>query len=125
MEHYQFYTCYTPNTRGGIHADVVKFFPRHLFIPGFSVTEQATMASKELIHIIKNTGPQTPFTIGESQLHVINRLKKYLTPCNLRKLRPKVVPRESPKIAPTRVAITVPPPRVPETVTPPRVIKHR
>ena len=68
MEHYQFYICYTPKTRGGGHADVVEFLPQHLIMPGLSAIEQVTKAVKELIHVINNPGPQTPFTIGESQL---------------------------------------------------------
>ena len=34
MEHYQCYTCYTANTRGERHADVVEFLPRRLIMPG-------------------------------------------------------------------------------------------
>ena len=64
MEHYQCYTCYTPNTREKRNADVVEFLPQHLIMPGLSAAEKATKASKELIHVIKNTGPQKPFTIG-------------------------------------------------------------
>ena len=62
MKHYLCYTCYTPNTRGVRHADVVEFFPQHIVMPGLSGTEQATKAAKELMHEIKNIGPQTPFT---------------------------------------------------------------
>ena len=62
--------------RGERHADLLVSLPQHLVMPGFSETEQATKAVKELIHVIKNPGPQTPFTIGDIQLHSINRLAK-------------------------------------------------
>ena len=65
---YTCYTCYTPKTRGEWHADLVKLLPQHLIIPGLTAAEQATKDAKELLHVIKNSGPQTPFEIGESQL---------------------------------------------------------
>ena len=68
MEHYGFYTSYTLNTRGERHAYVVGFLTQHLIMTGLSAAEQATKAAKELTTVIINNGPQTPFTIGESQL---------------------------------------------------------
>ena len=76
MEHYHYNTCSTPEIRGGIHADVVELFPQHLVMIGLSTREQATKASKELIHVLKNTGPQTPFTTREIQLHATDKLAK-------------------------------------------------
>ena len=125
MEHYQWYTCYTPTTRGERHADVVYFLPKHLVMPGLSTTEQAAKAPKEMIQVLKNPGPQTPFTIGESQLNTIDRLEKLFNTMQPYKIQTKVLPREVPTIAPPRVPITVPPPRVPATVAPPRVMTPR
>ena len=58
------------------HAHVLELLPQRLIIPGFSTTEQSTKAYKELIQIMNNPGPKTPFTIRERQLHAINRLAK-------------------------------------------------
>ena len=76
MEYYQCYTCYKPNTRGKRHADVVGFLPQYLIMPGLSSTEQDTKATKELIQVLKNPGPQAPFIIEASQLHSIDILEK-------------------------------------------------
>ena len=55
---------------------MVVLLPQHLSMPELSATEQATKYGKELIHIIRNPGPKTPFTIQEIQLHGIDRLAK-------------------------------------------------
>ena len=68
--------CYIPITRGVRHSDVVELLPQHLIIPGFPTTEQATKSVKELINVLDNAGPKTPFTIGETQLHTIDILEK-------------------------------------------------
>ena len=99
--------------------------PQHLVIPGLSAIEQSTKADKELIHVIKNPGPQTPFTIRESQLHAIDRLTKIFNTIQPEITQNKVVPKEVTTIAPTRVPATVPPPRVPAEVTPPSVVTPR
>ena len=82
MEHYLFYTCYTPNTREERHSDAVDCFPQHLIMPGLPATEQATRAAEELMNEINNPGPQTPVTIGESQLQASINWHNYVTPCN-------------------------------------------
>ena len=76
MEHHRCYASYTPNTREEIHAYVVDFLPHHLIMPGSSTAEQSTKASNELIQVLKNPWPKTPFTIGENQFHAIYRLAK-------------------------------------------------
>ena len=43
-------------------------------MPGLSKKEQDIKAAKELVQIVKNPRPKTPFTIGERQLHSIDRL---------------------------------------------------
>ena len=94
-------------------------------MPGLSASEQSTKAAKELIHILKNPGPQTPLTIGESQLNAINTLKKIFNTMQLEKTQTTVLPREVPTIAPKRVPVTLPPPRMPVIVIPPRVMIPR
>ena len=94
-------------------------------MPGLSATEQANNAVKELMHILKDIGPQTPFTIRESQLHAINILGNLFNTIQPKKIQTTVLPKEVPMIAPTRVSVTVPSPRVPETVTPPRLVIPR
>ena len=87
-------------------------------MPGLSTTEQVTNAAKELIQVLKNPGPQTPFTIREIQLHSIDRLEKLFNTMQPEKTHTKVLLREVPKRTPLRVPITVAPPRVPVTVAP-------
>ena len=125
MEHYRCYTCYTPTTRGERHADMVEFLPQHLVIPWLSTTQQATKEAKELILVLKNTGPQTPFSIRERKLHAIDRLEKLFNTMQQEKTQTKVLPREVQTIVPPRVTITVLPPRVPVIVTPLRVMTFR
>ena len=69
------YLLYT-NKREERHTYVVEFSPPQFIMQGLSSTEKATKAANELIQVLKNTGPQTPFTIGESQLHALDRLAK-------------------------------------------------
>ena len=125
MEHYRCYTCYTPRKIGNRQSDVVYFLPNHLIMPGFSTIEKSTKADNELIQILKNPGPKTPFMIGETQFHVIDRLATLFH--NLQPQQPNttVFTREVPKVAPLRVPVIVPSPRVPMTVAPPRVIEPR
>ena len=99
--------------------------PQHLVMPRLSAKEQATKDPKELIHGIKNPGPQTPFTIRESQLQAINMLEKLFNTIKLEITQTTVLPRELTTIAPTRVPVTVPSPRVSAEVTPPRVMTPR
>ena len=108
-----------------IHADVVEFLPQHLIMPGLSSTEQATKAAKELIQVLNPPVPQTPFTIGKSQLYVIDILEKLFITMQTDKTHTKVVPREVPTIAPLRAPITVPPPGVATTVTLKRLMTPR
>ena len=118
MEHYGCYTCRKPNTRGERHADVVEFLSQHLVMPGLSTTKLSTKAAKELIQVLKILGPTNPFTIIERQLNFINRLETLFNIMQPEKTQTKVLHREVPTIAPTRVTITVSPPRVPATVAP-------
>ena len=81
-----------------------------------------------MIQIIKNPGPNDPFTIRESQLHAIDRLATpfhNIKPQQPTKTNAKVVPREVPTVAPQRMPFIVPSPRVPMMVVPPRVIEPR
>ena len=94
-------------------------------MPGLSATDQSRKASKELINVIKNPGPQTPFMIEESQLHAIDRLTELFNPMQPGKTQTKEVHREVSTIVPTRVKVIVPPRRVPAIVTPPRVMAIR
>ena len=102
--------------------------PQHLIIYGLSTTEQATKEAKELIKLLKNPGPKTPFTIIESQFHAIKRLATLfnnIQPQQPKKPNTKVFPREVPSIAPLTVPITVPSPRVSMTVASPREMAPR
>ena len=91
---------------------MVEFVPQHLVIPGLSTTEQANKSANELIHVLRNTVPQTPFTIGERKLHAINILEKRFNTMQPEKTQTKVLPREVPTIPPPSIPITVPPLRV-------------
>ena len=104
---------------------MVAFLPQHLIIPGLSAIEQATNYAKELIHVIKNRVPKTPFTIGESLLQAVDKLAKLFNTMQPATKNTTVVPSKVTTIALTRVPVTVPPPRVPEEVTPPRVMIPR
>ena len=125
MEPYQCYTCYTPTNRGEWNADAAKYFPQHLVMPGLSKTEQSTKSSKELIQVLKSSGPQTPFIIINYQLHAIDRMAILFNSIKLEKTQTKVLPREVPTIAPLRLTIPVSPPGVLVTVAPPRVMTPR
>ena len=97
-------------------------------MPGLSVTEQSTKAAKELVQMMKNPGSKNPFTIGESQLHAIDRLATLfntIQPQQTNKPNSKLVPRELPTVAPPRFLIIVTSPRVHRTVAPPRLIGTR
>ena len=99
--------------------------PQHLIMLRLSATEQATKASKEMIHVIKNPGPQNPFMIGESQLMAIDKLEKLFKTIQYETTQTAVVPRNVPNISSMRVPVTVPPPRVKSEFTPPRVMIPR
>ena len=92
---------------------------------GLSTTEQATNAAKDLIQVLKNTGPKHPFRIGESQLHAIDRLATLFNTMQPGKTQTKLLPREVPMIATPRVPSAVSPPRVPATVSLTRVMIPR
>ena len=82
--------------KGGRHADIMEFLPKHLIMPGLSTTEQVTKASKELLQIIKNPRPKNTFNIKVCQSYAIDRLATLFN--NIKTKQPnkpntKVVPR--------------------------------
>ena len=108
MEHYRCYRVYTNKTRAERYTDTVEFFPQHTQIPFRTPAEIAEHATNELIRVINNPTPSTPFAhVPDNQQQAIQRIAdifhKHLHPNT--PTPPRVV--QSPRMEPSA------PPQVP------------
>jgi hypothetical protein len=107
MKHYRNYNSYIPETRGISTTNTLEFFPEKVDMPTTSTTDRLARASEDLVQILKQPHPATPFLLQQGTVinDAIKQLTKIFTPPN----------REE-------TAIAAPSPRVLETaVTAPRV----
>ena len=79
--HYRCYRCYTTFTGGKCISDTVYLFPSNFTMPYLSSQDKATDAIPDLITIIRNTGPTTPFLEYPPRLQLmLNNWLKILEP---------------------------------------------
>jgi hypothetical protein len=99
MHHFRNYYCYIPLTRGERVSKTVEFFPAHVEIPNTSLEDRLTQITQDLIHVLQQLHPPTPFlNQGDKTSDAIQMLQNIFQ-------------------TPQRDANsnTAPPPRVPET----------
>ena len=116
MQHYRCYRVYIPSTHGERIADTVEFFPEKIPIPATSSLDQAKQAASDLVDLLQNPHPNSPFlNFGQDQYNALQQLadmfKVSLTYDDITQ-EPRVTPQQ-PRV-PT--ATPTPPPRpVPRT----------
>jgi hypothetical protein len=74
-KHYRCYTCYIPSTGGERVSDTVEFFPTRVRMPQSSALDKATQAAEDLIEVLKNPEPASPFLqFGNEQSAALQQL---------------------------------------------------
>ena len=61
LDHYRCYRVFTNKTKAERTTDTVEFFPQQTPVPYLSPTDVAIKATRELIQVLKNPIPSTPF----------------------------------------------------------------
>jgi hypothetical protein len=75
MEHYRCYRVFSKKTKAEGNTDTIQFFPQRVPMPYKTPTDVAIQASNELIRVLENPTPSTPFAhIGHDQLTAIQTL---------------------------------------------------
>ena len=74
-KHYRCYCCYVPESQHEQISDTVEFFPHEVKMPAQSSTDKALQAIQDLIHMIQNPTPPTPFpTFGPEHTTALEEL---------------------------------------------------
>jgi hypothetical protein len=76
MKHYRKYNSYIPETRGIRTTNTIEFFPEKVDMPTTSTTDRLARATEDLVDILKQLHPATPFL---QQGKVVNDAIKQLT----------------------------------------------
>jgi hypothetical protein len=76
MKHYRNYNSYIPETRGIRTTNTIEFFPEKVDMPTTSTTDRLARATEDLVDILKQPHPATPFL---QQGTVVNDAIKQLT----------------------------------------------
>jgi hypothetical protein len=111
LEHYRCYRVFTNKTRAERISDTVDFFPENTSAPFQTQTDIAVQAATELVKVLHNPLPATPFTtVGTKQIAALKQLAKIINH--------RITTEPQP---PPRVTASVPPapPRVEPTVVSP------
>ena len=75
INHYRCYKVYIPTTAHERIADTIAFFPARFRMPQTSALDQATQAADDLIDILKNPKPASPFLeFGSEQQNALKKL---------------------------------------------------
>ena len=75
LEHYRCYRVFTTTTKAERITDTVEFFPQRVTVPYPSPTDVAIRATQELIGVLKNPIPSTPFAhVGHNQMEAIQAI---------------------------------------------------
>ena len=120
MESFRNFICYIPSTRDTRKSNTVQFFPRHTQMPETSSTDRLAAVVEDLINILQNPHPPTPFlqkgdptNDAIKQLRIIFKVPTtaHVTdnnrPNNLLVTNPSV-----PRVIPSVPRVGQPPPRV-------------
>lgn len=108
LEHYRCYRVFANKTKAERTSDTVEFFPQHTPVPYRTPTDVAIHATQDLIQVLQNPSPSTPFAhVGH------DRLKAIQTIADIFQTHLRQNPHGPPRVAKS------------DTVSPPRVAKHR
>ena len=74
-QHYRCYRIYIPQTSSERIADTVQFFPTRIRMPASSSLDKAIQAANDLIHVLQNPEPASPFfEFGDAQQNALDKL---------------------------------------------------
>ena len=104
MHHFRNYYSYIPTTRGVRVSNTVEFFPAHVDMPQTSSEDRLAQVTQDLITVLKNPHPPTPFLHqGDKTNDAIRTLQKIFQPPQQADDRKPVSPprvQETPYLAP-------------------------
>jgi hypothetical protein len=81
MDHYRCYRVYTNATKAERIIDTVEFFPQQTPVPFISPTDIAQQAAKDIINVLRNQKPSTPFAhVGYNQKVALQQLADIFQP---------------------------------------------
>jgi hypothetical protein len=122
MEHYRCYSVFTNGTQSERVSDTVEFFPQKTTVPYMTATDIAIQAASDLVQVLKNPQPATPFDqVGTIQLEALKQLADIFqhttttsataprvpTPVE-RQALPRVITTPTPQASPRPIATTPP-----------------
>ena len=75
MEHYRCFKVFTTKTNARRITDTIEFIPHKIRVPNTTATEQAKAAALDLINILNNPKPPSPFlTFGNDEYNALRKL---------------------------------------------------
>jgi hypothetical protein len=105
MDHYRSYRMYTKATKAERIIDTVEFFPQHTPVLFVSPTNVAQQAAKDIIQVLRNPKPSTPFAhVGHNQKVALQQLANIFQPYTT---KPNNYPVTLPRV-PSPMAVSLP-----------------
>ena len=88
MQHYRCFKVFVTKTNGQRISDTVEFYPTKIRMPETSTLEQIKHSVNDVLHVLRNHQPKTPFLdFGSTQTNALKHLAE-LFPQNLANNRP-------------------------------------
>ena len=76
MHKFRNFTCYVPTKRNNRDSNIVQFYPGHTQMPTTSSTDQLAVVIEDLITVLQNPYPPTPFLqVGNPTNNAIRQLR--------------------------------------------------